>query len=283
MGLRRKQDSDTRESGQFDMRRTVEDFKQTVWAYSFWKPTMLIHVRHIRRKDLPNFVFPGGVWPAQLVRVAGESRVKRHWSDSSKVNVDAYEIKRRQIEVAAGVSLKEPTSFAVRNNFAYFHGDTRGLNDLTNASCQKISYDSQEVEGSVRNCQPEAPLCSGSSSSALALDEGLAIAQPSEPSISHQSVSKVLDELEDDIGLVDQVQHVGSLTECVPVQSSTNLEVPAATEASSTVTRVLGATSYKPYQDGVLEELEVLITIYLNFSLHLVFFLITIYKGYKYV
>lgn len=283
MGLRRKQETDFREGEKFDMRRTVEDYKRAVWAYNFWIPTMLIHVRHIRRKDLPHFVFPGGVQPPQPVKVASESRLlpKRQRLDSSQVNVAVSEKKRKQDEVTGGVGLKEPTCMAVGNNYADFEGDSRAKRQgeadvddaLTNASCQKISYDHQEVEGSVRYCQPSVPLCSGSSSSCAALGEDLAIEQSSEPSISHQGASKVLDELEDDLGLMDQVRHVVSATKGIPVQCSAKHEIASATEASptaaatATVTTEIGSTSYKLYQSGVLEELEVLTTNYLYFSL----------------
>lgn len=284
MGLRKKQETDGREGEKFDMRRTVEDYKRAVWAYSFWKPTMLIHVRHIRRKDLPHFVFPGGVRPCQPVKVASERRLlpKQQRLNSSQVNVAVSEKKRKRDEVTGGVGLKEPMCMAVGNNYADFEGDSRAKRQveadvedaLTSASCpQKISYDHQEVEGSVRYCQPSVPLCSGSSSSCAALGEDLAIEQSSELSISHQGASKVLDELEDDLGLMDQVQHVGSATKGIPVQCSAKHEIASATEASPTATATatvteIGSTSYKLYQSGVLEELEVLTTIFVLVCAH---------------
>ncbi|KAK9091403.1 hypothetical protein Sjap_024580 [Stephania japonica] len=71
MGLQRKQGN----SKQFDMRPSVDDFKHAVGAYSLWKLGMEIHVSHIRRKNIPPFVFPGGVRPSHPFTVTGEDKV----------------------------------------------------------------------------------------------------------------------------------------------------------------------------------------------------------------
>lgn len=60
-------------SGQFDIRMTVEDFKCDVYAYSSWKLAMWIQVCHVRHKDLPTFVFPGGIRPSPPTRSTSES------------------------------------------------------------------------------------------------------------------------------------------------------------------------------------------------------------------
>ncbi|KAK6132059.1 hypothetical protein DH2020_034195 [Rehmannia glutinosa] len=66
MGLRRKQGSNPQGAELFDMRAAVDEFKHDVcaYAYSFWKQTMRIHVSHVKRNDIPSFVFPGGVRPS---------------------------------------------------------------------------------------------------------------------------------------------------------------------------------------------------------------------------
>ncbi|KAL2235045.1 UNVERIFIED_CONTAM: Nuclear poly(A) polymerase 1 [Sesamum indicum] len=63
MGLRRKQGTGPQQGKQFDVTRTVEEFMYDVYAYSSWKPSMWIDVCHVKRNDIPNFVFPGGVRP----------------------------------------------------------------------------------------------------------------------------------------------------------------------------------------------------------------------------
>ncbi|KAJ0247867.1 Nuclear poly(A) polymerase 1 [Hirschfeldia incana] len=63
MGLQRKQGVPTAEGEQFDIRRTVDEFKHTVNGYMLWIPGMEISVGHIKRRSIPSFVFPGGVRP----------------------------------------------------------------------------------------------------------------------------------------------------------------------------------------------------------------------------
>ncbi|KAL0905568.1 hypothetical protein M5K25_023999 [Dendrobium thyrsiflorum] len=61
MGLQRTQGLRIQEGQQqFDIRGTVDEFKHSVNMYMFWKPGMEIHVSHVRRKQIPSFVFPEG-------------------------------------------------------------------------------------------------------------------------------------------------------------------------------------------------------------------------------
>ncbi|XP_020575154.1 nuclear poly(A) polymerase 4-like [Phalaenopsis equestris] len=60
MGLQRKQGVRIQEGQQFDIRGTVDEFKHSVNMYMFWKPGMEINVSHVRRKQIPSFVFPEG-------------------------------------------------------------------------------------------------------------------------------------------------------------------------------------------------------------------------------
>lgn len=108
MGLRRKQGANPQEGEQFDIRMTVEDFKRDVYAYSVWKPTMWIHVCHVKRKDLPIFVFPGGVRPSPPTR-SSESRKSLA---SYPCHPDALmSRKRRKVDEAnRGTSLTESLS-----------------------------------------------------------------------------------------------------------------------------------------------------------------------------
>lgn len=74
MGLQRKQGVPANEGEQFDIRLTVDEFKHSVGVYTLWKPGMEIHVSHVRRRNIPSFVFPGGVRPSRPTKVAGERR-----------------------------------------------------------------------------------------------------------------------------------------------------------------------------------------------------------------
>ncbi|KAA8541735.1 hypothetical protein F0562_022887 [Nyssa sinensis] len=60
MGLQRKQGEIIQEGQQFDIRGTVDEFRHSVNMYMFWKPGMEIYVSHVRRKQIPSYVFPDG-------------------------------------------------------------------------------------------------------------------------------------------------------------------------------------------------------------------------------
>lgn len=74
MGLQRKQGVPVNEGEQFDIRLTVEEFKHSVNIYTLWKPGMEIRVSHVKRRNIPNFVFPGGVRPARPSKVTWDSK-----------------------------------------------------------------------------------------------------------------------------------------------------------------------------------------------------------------
>ncbi|KAM5579197.1 nuclear poly(A) polymerase 4 [Rosa sericea] len=59
MGLQRKQGEKVL-GQQFDIRGTVDEFKQSIEMYNFWKPGMEIYVSHVRRRQLPSYVYPDG-------------------------------------------------------------------------------------------------------------------------------------------------------------------------------------------------------------------------------
>ncbi|XP_021902846.1 nuclear poly(A) polymerase 4-like isoform X2 [Carica papaya] len=60
MGLQRKQGEVIQEGQQFDIRGTVDEFRHSINMYMFWKPGMEIYVSHVRRKQIPAYVFPDG-------------------------------------------------------------------------------------------------------------------------------------------------------------------------------------------------------------------------------
>ncbi|KAJ7975172.1 Nuclear poly(A) polymerase [Quillaja saponaria] len=92
MGLQRKQGVPVNEGEQFDIRLTVEEFKQNVNSYSSWKPGMDIHVCHIKRRNIPNFVFPGGIRPSRPPKVTWDSKRGSELKVSGHPQVDkSYE------------------------------------------------------------------------------------------------------------------------------------------------------------------------------------------------
>ncbi|MFS7915343.1 putative polynucleotide adenylyltransferase [Helianthus anomalus] len=74
LGLQRKEGVSVNDAKKFDIRSTVDEFKGNVGSYTAWKPGMGISVTHIKRRDIPAFVFPGGVRPARPARASVEER-----------------------------------------------------------------------------------------------------------------------------------------------------------------------------------------------------------------
>ncbi|KAL6144618.1 hypothetical protein ACLB2K_055309 [Fragaria x ananassa] len=56
MGLQRKQGKEVQDR-QFDIRGTVDEFRHSIGMYNFWKPGMYIFVSHVRRRQLPPYLF----------------------------------------------------------------------------------------------------------------------------------------------------------------------------------------------------------------------------------
>ncbi|KAF7047751.1 hypothetical protein CFC21_056635 [Triticum aestivum] len=73
MGLWRKQTAQPQEAEQFDIRGIVNEFKNAVLAYAHRREGMDIEVSHVKRKDIPVFVFPGGVRPPRSSRTVARS------------------------------------------------------------------------------------------------------------------------------------------------------------------------------------------------------------------
>ncbi|XP_012572047.1 nuclear poly(A) polymerase 1-like isoform X2 [Cicer arietinum] len=84
MGLHRKQGVPVSEGEQFDIRLTVEEFKHSVNLYTLWKPRMDISVSHVKRHNIPAFVFPGGVRPNRPSKVTWKSKLRTSGHDDRK-------------------------------------------------------------------------------------------------------------------------------------------------------------------------------------------------------
>ncbi|KAM7279968.1 hypothetical protein ACFE04_007102 [Oxalis oulophora] len=73
-GLQRKQGIPVNEGEPFDMRGTSYEFKLAVYQYSAMKDGMEINVTHVKRKEIPSFVFPGGVRPSRRSKPTWDSK-----------------------------------------------------------------------------------------------------------------------------------------------------------------------------------------------------------------
>ncbi|KAG8382845.1 hypothetical protein BUALT_Bualt05G0120800 [Buddleja alternifolia] len=129
MGLRRKQGSNPQEGEQFDIRMTVEDFKRDVYAYSIWKPSMWINVCHVKRRDIPRFVFPGGIRPSLPFRGSGQRSIG---SNSPQNDAVMGRKKRKQDEMNKGVSLTESSTTSMCISDATSLDATNAMKKLKN-------------------------------------------------------------------------------------------------------------------------------------------------------
>ncbi|CAN6570788.1 unnamed protein product [Malus baccata var. baccata] len=73
MGLQRKQGEKV-QGQQFDIRGTVDGFRHSINMYMFWKPGMEIHVSHVRRRQLPPYVYPDGCKRPRQSRVMAQQQ-----------------------------------------------------------------------------------------------------------------------------------------------------------------------------------------------------------------
>ncbi|XP_058189793.1 nuclear poly(A) polymerase 4 isoform X2 [Rhododendron vialii] len=98
MGLQRKQGVKVQEGQQFDIRATVEEFKQDVNMYMFWKPGMDIHVSHVRRKQIPAYVFPDGYKRSRPLRHTNQQAERTSEEDAEGCRSQSVEkqLKRKK-------------------------------------------------------------------------------------------------------------------------------------------------------------------------------------------
>lgn len=175
MGLKRQQGSDAKDNSGavIDIRFTVQQFKHDVGRYNIWKPGMSVHVPYVKRRDLPAFVFPGGVRPLRLVKAA--SKRKR----SGTLDADAPVGKKRELDT------KEVKSMANNNATCATSSPSCGNNvEQEEASVGKVS-------------------CGNSSSSSEALER--IVIERSGGNCSSSS-SKQLNELENEVASISQAE-----------------------------------------------------------------------------
>ncbi|GAB2228053.1 hypothetical protein Droror1_Dr00009883 [Drosera rotundifolia] len=86
MGLQCRKDGAEEAFQQFDLRATIEEFKQFILMYSYWKPGMDLFVSHFPRRGLPAYVFPEGYVSARSSRLSNEWLVGTSDCGRSEVN-----------------------------------------------------------------------------------------------------------------------------------------------------------------------------------------------------
>ncbi|XP_057810700.1 nuclear poly(A) polymerase 1 isoform X2 [Salvia miltiorrhiza] len=207
MGLRRKQGANPQEAQQFDIRMTVEDFKRDVYAYSFWKPAMCIHVCHVKRKDLPIFVFPGGIRPSPPTR-SSESRTILKSLASYPVQPDAaVSRKRRRLDEAnrgtsltetssTGACISDATSFDQRILETQIEPDYSAPKSEEGVA-ENLSLHAQGIPGLDQSERAAGPSASaGAFPAPLAIEKHVTEQPSAQIPLTHQDSSEVFDGLE---------------------------------------------------------------------------------------
>ncbi|BAU02729.1 hypothetical protein LR48_Vigan10g032300 [Vigna angularis] len=241
MGLQRKQGVPVNEGEQFDIRLTVEEFKHSVNAYTLWKPGMDIHVSHVKRRNIPAYIFPGGVRPSGPSKVTAENkqssklRASGHGqaekSQGGKgVSVGADDVKkRRRSEDDMDNSSKNskspvslpPPSREVNEDMTPIKWDESEVNSSDGQKSKKLCLTSpgeippgdSGTNGSVASNQPVNPILAATDISSSKEEEKLAIEKiMSGPYDAHQAFPEEPEELEDDTQYRTQVKDTaGSL------------------------------------------------------------------------
>ncbi|KAK7243478.1 hypothetical protein RIF29_38275 [Crotalaria pallida] len=275
MGLQRKQGVPVNEGEQFDIRLTVEEFKQSVNMYTLWKPGMEIHVSHVKRRNIPNFVFPGGVRPGRPTKVTWDSkrsselRISGHdQADKSQeartvVSEADDERKRKRVEDSKD-NLRNSKSFAsLPPSMGEVHEDrnpiSTGNSDVNSMNEQKSEkHDLKSLGGSP--CASMDTETNGSVGSKLQVNHSLTSIEAeklaienimSGPYDAHQAFLEEPDELEDDPKYRNQVKDFSGNMKKSNLESSNSM---ASMSEETTISK--NETSTGLTSNGGLEELE---------------------------
>ncbi|KHG24855.1 Poly (A) polymerase [Gossypium arboreum] len=116
MGLQRKEGVSGQEGQQFDIRGTVDEFRQEISMYMYWKPGMDIYVSHVRRRQLPAFVFPDGYRRPRTLRHPNR-HTEKACEDVTRSQSGSAErrIKRKHDDEAVDEKLSKPRDCSTSN------------------------------------------------------------------------------------------------------------------------------------------------------------------------
>ncbi|KAF5734539.1 nuclear poly(A) polymerase 1 [Tripterygium wilfordii] len=236
MGLLRKQGITVNGSEEFDIRLTVEEFKHSVNVYTLYKPGMGICVTHVKRKNVPTFVFPGGVRPLRPSKVTwdGKQALEAKVSSCGAENSDNYGRKRKRID-------DDADNNSGNGNFNHTNSNSIGgeaensVIDSSRNSTNLTDTPSKNgiVDVLVGGCNPvsKAPSSTADTSSSKEAEK-LAIEKiMSDPYVSHQK----LEELDDAFEYGgNQAKNSGGNTKGFTIEGSTeNAAVAVPTTSSS--------------------------------------------------
>ncbi|XP_062178935.1 nuclear poly(A) polymerase 4-like isoform X2 [Phragmites australis] len=161
MGLSRKEGVKIQEGQQFDIRGTVDEFRHEINLYMFWKPGMELAVSHVRRKQIPAYVFPEGYRrprPSRHVNHQQQSD-KNDTEDGTMTGSPDSQLKRKHD--LAGTDDSEPCRSVKRASISPVHPKTSSpqsgnVGDETTSNNNQMKRASSDASGG-----SQASHCSG--------------------------------------------------------------------------------------------------------------------------
>lgn len=301
MGLQRKQGVPVSEGEQFDIRLTVEEFKNSVNVYTLWKPGMEIRVSHVKRRNIPTFVFPGGVRPSRPskitwdskrsseLKVSGQVQEKSHEGRATVCGADDEKKRKRADDdlddnlrsakclsslPSSSREVHEDREISVASSCSIKCDDSE-VNGLEGQKNEKphlkfpedISCEKSEINGSGRGNPPVNSILASTDTSNSKEAETLAIEKiMAGPYDAHQAFPEEPDELEDDLEYRNQVQLRDDGADLkTGSMDSLNSKPAMAAEPVISDKEMTSATSL--CSNGALEELEVNLLLCLNLGL----------------
>lgn len=257
MGLQRKQGTAPHESEKFDIRATVEEFKQAVNKYMMRRPGMTIHVSHLTRKNIPNFVFPGGVRPPRPSNISWDARRLLEMRAEKLLEMDEGR-KRKREEAAESNAVRSVKPLAtVPSSSSYNIGITAAFVGPTDYGAGNNGMMREKVEVTCSASPVEVLHTDDSGTPCSKEAENIAI-QKINNTVSYvetQTLTEELDELEDDFGHRNQQQSI----QAVKTANAINLVSLKSDEAAaSACSDDRASSSTLIMSSSRLEELEVL-------------------------
>ncbi|CAJ1951077.1 unnamed protein product [Sphenostylis stenocarpa] len=160
VGLQRKKGELVQEGQQFDIRGTIEEFLHSVNMYMFWKPEMEIYVSHVRRRQIPCYVFPDGYKRMRPSRPTSKSNNHKSFHKDEVAGTEHVERirKRKNIDglgVIEDATLKKQCTSppedrrASRSGLHTGRSSVNAVSDsqhLRNMECNHLSNSGQELE-----------------------------------------------------------------------------------------------------------------------------------------
>ncbi|KAK7354363.1 hypothetical protein VNO80_19823 [Phaseolus coccineus] len=265
MGLQRKQGVPVNEGEQFDIRLTVEEFKHSVNAYTLWKTGMDIHVSHVKRRNIPTYIFPGGVRPSCPAR---SCKLEPQGGKGAAVGADDTKKRRKPEDDMDNNSKnsKSPVSLPVPSREVYEdttpikldESEVKGIEGqkskkLCLRSPGEIPSGDSETNGFVTTNQLVNPILAATDTSSSKEEENLAIEKIiSGPYDENKSFPEEPEELEDDTQYRNQVEDTGGNIQ----NNITESLVPKPAVAEEPVVYIETTCSTRLCSSEGLEELE---------------------------